>query len=283
MTTNTRRLNETKHLVKLNAHPKLNSPSMVAAWPGIGNVSVIVASYLKEKLPFRRLGELEASYFFNPIGVAVKDNVVEAPQFPQSKFYYWKNRPGRSDLILFIGDDQPNTKGYELANCVLDVGAKFQVKRVYTCAAALTHIHHTEQSRVWGVATTQKVAQDLHRFELTQGGNLQIAGLNGLVLGVARERGIEGVCLLGEVPMYATRLPNPMAALAVLDALTMMLNIKIDMNEIMQVATEARERMKQVVAEAMGEYISYFTEPIWESGQENLDDEDEDADGEEEE
>ncbi|MBI4284530.1 MAG: PAC2 family protein [Chloroflexi bacterium] len=255
---------------------------MLAAWPGIGNVSVIVANYLKSKLHFRRLGEIEASYFFNPIGVAVKDNVVEAPQFPQSQFYYWKNKPGHGDLILFIGDDQPSTKGYELANCVLDVAAKFQVKRVYTCAAALTHIHHTEQSRVWGVATTQEVAQDLQRFELTRGGALQIAGLNGLVLGVAKERGVEGVCLLGEVPTYATRIPNPMAALAVLDALTMMLGIKIDMNEMMQVAAEAREKMKQVVAEAMGEYISYFTEPIWESGQEDVGEE-EDADGEDEE
>ena len=26
--------------------------------------------------------------------------------------------------------------------------------------------------------------------------------------------------------------------------------------------------MKQLVAEAMGEYINYFTEPIWEQGEE---------------
>jgi len=257
-----------KNLVKFYARPKLNSPNMLAAWPGISNVSIIAATYLKRKLDFKQLGEVEPSHFFDPIGVIVRDNVVEAPQFPQSQFYYWKNKGKGSDIILFIGEDQPAAKGYELANCVLDVGLRFQVKRIYTCAAALTRIHHTEPPKVWGVATSQQVAEDLKNYDLVPRGNLQIAGLNGLLLGVAKERDIEGVCLLGEVPMYATRIQNPMAALAVLKVLTKMLDIEIDMAELAQLARETKERMRQVAAEAMGEYIDYFTEPIWEHGEE---------------
>ncbi len=262
-----------KDLVKLYARPKLNSPNMLAAWPGIGNVAIIVATYLERKLDFKKLGEVKASHFFDPIGVVVRDNVVEAPQFPQSKFYYWKNQGGGSDVILFIGDDQPATKGYELANCVLDVGLRFQVGRIYTCAAALTRIHHTEQPRAWGVATSQQVAEDLKEHDLVLRGNLQIAGLNGLLLGVAKERGIEGVCLLGEVPMYATRIQNPMAALAIVNVLTKMLGVEIDMAELTQLAQETKERLKQVAAEAIGEYIDYFTEPIWEHGEEEEEEE----------
>jgi len=257
-----------KGLVKLRAQPRLNSPNMLTAWPGVGNVAMIVATYLQRKLDFKELGEIEASRFFDPIGVLVKDNVVEAPQFPQSKFYYWKSKGGGSDIILFIGEDQPTAKGYELANCVLDVGLRFQVKRVYTCAAAMTRIHHTEPPRVLGVATSQSVAEDLKKYDLIHAGNLQIAGLNGLLLGVAEERDIEGICLLGEVPAYATRIQNPMAALAVLKVLTVMLDIEIDLDELAQLAVETRERMKEVAAQAMGEYIDYFTEPIWERGEE---------------
>ncbi len=255
-------------LVKLYAKPKLNSPVMLAAWPGIGNVAIIVATYLERKLVFKRLGEVEAPHFFDPIGVIVIDNVVEAPQFPRSRFYYWKNNEGGSDIILFIGEDQPAAKGYELANCVLDVGLNFGIKRVYTCAAALSRIHHTEQPAVWGVATSQQVTEDLKRYNLVRKGNLHIAGLNGLLLGVAKEKGVEGACLLGEVPAYATRIQNPMAALAILKALTTMLDIEIDLAELVQLAGEAKERMKQAAAEAMGEYIDYFTEPIWEHGEE---------------
>ena len=264
-----------KGIVRYYARPQLNSPAMLAVWPGIGNVAVIVANYLRKQLNFKRLAEIEPSHFFNPIGVVVKENIIEAPQFPQSKFYYWKNKKGASDLILFIGDDQPLTQNYELANVVLEVGLKFKVKRVYTLAAALTHIHHTERPRVWGVGTTKTLTKELRQLDLIQGGNLQIAGLNGLMLGIAKERKIDGICLLGEVPMYATRVQNPMAALSVLEALTMMLEIKIDMTEMEELAAETQERMKQMVAEAMGEYISYFTEPIWEQGQDPEDDEEE--------
>ncbi|HET6477716.1 MAG TPA: PAC2 family protein, partial [Dehalococcoidales bacterium] len=147
-----------KGLVNLKARPRLNSPNMLAAWPGVGNVAVIVATYLLRKLKFKELGEVEPSYFFDPVGVLVKDNVVEEPKFPQSKFYYWKNKGGGSDLIVFIGEDQPAAKGYELANCVLDVAERFKALRVFTCAAAMTRIHHTESPGVLGVATNPSAA-----------------------------------------------------------------------------------------------------------------------------
>jgi proteasome assembly chaperone (PAC2) family protein len=236
---------------------------MLASWPGISNVSTIVATYLKRKLDFQRLAEVESFHFFDPIGVAVENSIVEAPQFPRSEFYYWKNKGRGSDVILFIGENQPTTKGYELANCVLDVGLSFQVKRIYTCAAAPTRIHHTEEPRVWGVATSRQVVEELKRVDLVQMSNLHIAGLNGLLLGIAKERDIEGVCLLGEVPIYATRIQNPMAALAILRALTKMLDVEIDTAELTQLARETKDKMKQVAAAAMGEYIDYFTEPIW--------------------
>ena len=261
-------------LVKLYARPRLKSPVLLAAWPGISNVAIIVASYLERKLGFKRLGEIQASHFFDPIGVIVRDNVVEAPSFPQSRFSYWKNQAGSSDIILFIGEQQPAAKGYELANSVLEVGMRFSIKRVYTFAAALTRIHHTEQPRAWAVATSREVAEDLGRYNLMQKRNLQIAGLNGLMLGVAKERDIEGVCLLGEVPMYATKIQNPMAALSILKALTRILNIKIDLSELVQLANETREGMKRAAAEAMGEYIDYFTEPIWEQDEEDEEEED---------
>ncbi|MFH0941939.1 MAG: PAC2 family protein [Chloroflexota bacterium] len=263
------------NLIKLRARPKLVSPVMLASWPGISNVAPITASYLKTKLPFKELGEIDAAYFFDPIGVLAKNNVVEAPQFPMSRFYYCKN-PGASDLILFIGDDQPATNNYQLANCVLDVAVRFKVSRVYTFAAALTRIHHTEPSRVWGVASSPDLIPELKQYNLLRNGDLQIAGLNGTLLGVARERGIEGICLVGEVPSYTSRIDNPMAALAIIRVLTDMLGIKVDLGELAQQAAETKERLKEVTARAMGEYIDYFTTPIWESGEEDEDVEDED-------
>jgi uncharacterized protein len=256
-------------LVRTFARPKLNQPNLLAVWPGVGNVAMIIATYLTTKLALKDLAEIDPAIFFDPTGVLVHDSIIEAPQFPQSKFYYKKNdKKGGKDLILFVGDDQPASKGYELANCVLDLALRFKVERVYTCAAALTRIHHTEQPKVWGVGTNPELVQELKKLNLKQKGNLQIAGLNGLLLGVAKERAMDGMCLLGEVPQYASRMPNPMAALAVLKVLSNMLEIEVDLADLTKLAEETREKMKQAAAEAMGQYIDYFTQPIWEQGQE---------------
>jgi len=81
---------------------------------------------------------------------------------------------------------------------------------------------------------------------------------------IAKEKGIDGICLLGEVPTYATRIPNPKAALAILEILTKMLGIEINLSELISLAKEAEEEMKKVAAQAMGEFIDQFTKPIWE-------------------
>ena len=254
--------------IKLYKQPRPKACDLLAAWPGIGNVSLIVAQYLRDKLGADEIGEILPFNFFDPIGVVVRDNVVETPQFPESKFYYWQNPVSDRGLVLFIGEEQPSSKGYELAHCILDVAKKFRVRRVYTCAAALARIHHTESPKVWAVATDKKLIPDLEKYEIILRGDLHIAGLNGLFLGVAKEKGIEGICLLGEVPTYATRIPNPKAALAILGVLTKMLAIDIDLSGLVSLAKEAEEEMKRIAAKAMGEFIDHFTEPLWEQKEE---------------
>ena len=58
-----------KKLIKLYANPKLKAPVMLAAWPGFGNVAMLVANYLLDKLDFKDLAENDAGNFFDPIGV----------------------------------------------------------------------------------------------------------------------------------------------------------------------------------------------------------------------
>jgi len=244
---------------------------MIAAWPGISNVAMIVATFIARKLECKELAEVQAPYFFDPIGVMVRHSIVEEPQFPQSRFFYWKNPIG-NDLIVFIGEAQPNSNGYSLANCIVDAAEHYEVQRIYTCAAAITHIHHTEEPKVLGVGTSVELVKELAQYSYVQAGNLQISGMNGMLLGVAKERGIEGACLLGEVPNYTTRINNPVAALSVTSVLCKILKIEVDLTELQAAAAEASAGMKRIAAEAMEEYIDYFTEPIWENGENDSDD-----------
>jgi uncharacterized protein (TIGR00162 family) len=273
--------------IKLKTKLITRDCDFIASWPGIGNVSLIIAKYIQEKLKAREIGYIEPFNFFDPIGVMVKNNVIEAPQFPENKFYFYHNPRSNRDLVLFISDEQPSTKGYDLANYILDVCNQIKVKRVFTCAAAIVRIHHTEAPRVWAAATKPEIVNELKNFNVILKGQIQIAGLNGLFLGVAKERGMDGICLLGETPSYTTRIPNPKAAVAILEVLAKILDIEIDLGELTIIAKQSEETMKRIASEAMEQYITSYTKPVWppeeESDEEEGDDDDDDDDDEEEE
>jgi proteasome assembly chaperone (PAC2) family protein len=259
---------DTKGAVRLYKRPRPRSCSMLASWPGIGDVSLTAAKYLVEKLNAVEIGEIEPVHFFEPVGVSVRDNLVESPRFPESKFYYWQYPKAGKGLLIFIGEEQPSFKGYELVNCVLDVAQRFRVTRIYSCAAAVTRIHHSEEIKVWGAGTTSNLVEELARHNVILRGNLRIAGLNGLILGMAKERGMEGVCLLGEVPSYATQMTNPKASLAVLRVLAETLGITLDLTDLGHLAERVDEEMDRIAKRVTAEFIDQFTEPIWEQDEE---------------
>jgi uncharacterized protein len=110
--------------------------------------------------------------------------------------------------------------------------------------------------------------EELSKQNVILRGNLRIAGLNGLILGMAKERGMKGICLLGEVPSYATQIANPKASLAVLGILTKMLGITLDLAELGHLAERVDEEMDRIAKKVTAEFIDQFTEPIWEQDEE---------------
>ena len=69
-------------------------------------------------------------------------------------------------------------------------------------------------------------------IELIQEG--RISGLNGVLLGVATERGLRGTCLLGEMPHILIQFPFPKASLAVLRVFSSLASIELDTHELVE-------------------------------------------------
>jgi proteasome assembly chaperone (PAC2) family protein len=73
--------------------------------------------------------------------------------------------------------------------------------------------------------------------------------------------------------MYATRIPNPKAALAVTEKLCKLLGVEVDLTELKEQTRLAEEEMKRLAVQAMGEFIDHFTRPIWPPPNEEEEDE----------
>ncbi len=256
-----------EELIRVSQDIELTDPVLVAAWPGIANVAMTAITYLADKLKAEEFAKLDALQFFDLNGAMIENNVIQLPKLPESKFYYWKRNGAGSDIILFIGEAQPTMKSFELANRILDFARSYGVKRVYTIAAAMVPQFH-EQPRVWGTATNPFLVKELHEYGLDLKGNFYVAGMNGLLLSVAKSKRMEGTCLLGETPKYLSELDNPIASQAVLAVLANILHIEIDMSELQETARQASTEIKEALQESRRQYIDHFTVPLWERPQE---------------
>jgi len=248
--------------IKLYKEPALENSILFCGWPGIGNIGIIAIDTLRGVLGAEQFGEIEPFQFFNPRKVTIEKGLLKTLEFPACKFYF--TRIENNDLIFFIGDQQPTEgrtryaegrKAYQMANLVLDVAEKFDCQRVYTSGAAVTQTHHTLKPRVWAVPNNQKLVEEVKKYENTilmsgiegSGSQGTIAGLNGLLLGVAKKRGLEAICLMGEIPYYlqAAPWPYPKASKSVLEVLTKTLDIEIDLSQLDKLAKRVEKSIEQ--------------------------------------
>jgi len=239
--------------VVFDHEPPIRDPYLIAVWSGMGNVALGAVKYLKDQLGAERFGEIKIAESYGFTGVTVKDDgTVESPLLtgiPGNGLYYWKNRHSSNDIIIFMGETQPSGMEYEFAHKLIEVGEKFKVKRIYTAAAFALPIHISQESKVHYVGTTIELIEDLKRFDLQLMTGGSISGLNGFILGIAKEKGIEGVCLLGEMPNYLTHIEYPKASYSVLSILTKILNIDIDMGELLSISRFQEEELKRYIKE----------------------------------
>jgi len=249
--------------VKLHKKPRLKRPDMVVGWPGIGNIGIIAVDTLRQQLQAQEFGEIEAYDFFYPTRIVIKADLLENLEFPASKFYY--QRLQNKDLIIFIGEEQPTEgsgvyaqgrKAYQMANLVLDVAERFDCQRVYTSGAAVALTHHTLRPRVWAAPNEEELINEIRRYENTllmgdvegRGGQGSITGLNGLLLGAAKKRGLGGICLMGEIPDYLSRapFPYPRAAKSVLEVMSSLLGITLDLRDLDELDARIEELIESL-------------------------------------
>jgi len=223
---------------------QLHDPWLVAVWPGMGTVAMGAGYYLMAKLGMHLWEELPARDLFEVDHVDVKDGLIQVAPLPRSRLFLWKDPQQHHDLIVFIGEAQPTMKSGLICQQLIDRVRPLGVTRVFTFAAMATQMRPGDQGRVFGAAIDRGTLARFKDLDLTvlEGG--QINGLNGVLLGVAAESGMQGGCLLGEMPQLFAQLPYPKASLAVLEFFVTLAGIKVDLGELESHAQDVEQKLE---------------------------------------
>ena len=244
----------------------MKSPVLLASWPGIGNIGLIAIEYIRQQFPAALIAEIDPRDFYYPGSISVRNGLLETITFPTCHFYACRQN-GR-DFILFLSEEQPHegskryaegTRAYDMANLVLDVAEKYGCERIYTSGAAIALNHHSMKPRVWAVPNNAALLDEIrtHRdIMLMSGvhgrdGQVVISGLNGLLTGVAQERGMDALCILGEIPIYlqGMPLPYPKASRSVLEALSRLTGLTVDYSRLDAWSMKIEKRINELLEE----------------------------------
>jgi len=219
-----------------------SNPILIEGLPGLGLVGKIALRYMIKQLKAKKVAYLYSPHFPYFVLVNKKGNV----RLLRGAFYCYKN-PNGNDLILFTGDSQSQTiEGqYEIADQILGFSEKHNVKTIATIGGY--RMEPKDKPKVFVAATTQEILDKALQAGTTLSiSGSPIVGTAGLILGMAKFKKIDAICLLGETRGY---LPDPQSAKSVLEVLKSAFNFDLDLtglNEEIARAETMVSRLQQI-------------------------------------
>jgi hypothetical protein len=230
--------------------PKATNPVLVCGLPGSGYVGKLAADHLVSAYKLKKIAEYICESF--PPVVNVKaDGTTEQMK---GELYFGQVARGK-DIMVFTADAQPTSSDgeYELSDAVVKMAKKCGVKKVYTLAAYITG-SFSASPKVYGSATSKAMLDSISGMGVTLMKDGGISGMNGLLIGMAALRGLEGACLLGETSGFVV---DAGASKSVLDVLSKAVESPIDTSKLREKAEETQKVISQL--QAMSEQSQEMT------------------------
>ncbi len=237
--------------VVFSLKPKLRNPVLVEGLPGIGNVGKIAVGHLIRELRAKKFARLYYSDF-PPQVIVRKSGYIEEMK---NEFYYFS---GERDIVFITGNTQALSPPgqYSLAWKIMEIAEELGVVEVYTLGG-LGVGRNVEKPRVFAATTSRRFKELLKEKEvvLERDGEGQIIGISGLLMALAKMKGLPGLCLMGETSGFY---PDYRAAGMVLELLAELLNISVNVQKLLEKGRENEKKrektanVEQKIMESLG-------------------------------
>jgi hypothetical protein len=179
--------------------PALENPIFVQGLPGFGNVGKIAAHLLIKFCGAKPFMELFSPSFPDYVSVSSK-GICHLPRYE-----FFAAPMEKNNFIVMTGDTQPSFDDvlghYAICGEVIDVVQKFGCRLIVTIGGMPMN---EEKAQVFVAATSPRLAQEFMDKGAVIYSKGRIVGATGLILGLAKERGLEGLCLLGATSGFRT-------------------------------------------------------------------------------
>jgi proteasome assembly chaperone (PAC2) family protein len=173
-------------------NPTLENPVFVQGLPGFGNVGRIAAHLLIKFCEAKPFAELYSPSFPDYVSISSK-GIAHLP-----KYEFYAAPMEKNNLVIMTGETQPSFDDvlahYHVCSEIVDFVEKLGCHFIVTMGGVpLTE----DKTQVYIAATSPRLATEFMEKGAVIYGKGRIVGGTGLTLALAKERNLEGICLLG--------------------------------------------------------------------------------------
>ncbi|MDQ1380046.1 MAG: hypothetical protein QOJ71_765 [Actinomycetota bacterium] len=245
--------------IRWSVEPSLHRPAMIAAFSGWNDAADSASDAVRWLVrasaarPFAAL-DIEEYLDFQAARPTVEliDGVVRTVNWPALAFSAGSLPAGGRDLVLLLGVE-PNLKWRTFCDDVVGVARKTNCEMIVTLGALLGDTPHSRPIKCTGSATDEVLAARLGMQRSRYEGP---TGIVGVLHDAVRRSGLASASIWAPVPHYVATPPNPKATRALLDRLSDLLDLGLDLTDL-DIASSAWERSVSEVVAGDADVASY--------------------------
>ena len=262
--------------VRWMAQPTLHRPTIIAAftgWNDAGDAASNSVRHLIEAWKAQPLAEIDPEEFtdFATVRPHVRLDAGMTRSIVWPTVGLWSASTPGGDVIMLLGPE-PSLRWRLFGEQVMAVAGKFEATMLLTLGALLADVPHSRPVQLMGTATDQAM---IERFDLQRSRYEGPTGIVGVLHDAASRIDLPSASLWAAVPAYASQVPSPKAALALVERTCEMLGCPASTARLVSDAGEYDARVSAFVGDD-DELIGYVSR--WESLADSgaLDDDDDD-------
>jgi len=258
--------------------PTMRNPVMISAFTGWNDAADAASTAVRtliEAWSATPLAEINPEDFTDfastrPI-VRLKDGVTRTIVWPTVTMWH-ASTPG-SDVILVLGPE-PSLRWRLFTEQILSVASHFDASMMISLGALLADVPHNKPIQLIGTASDSNM---IERFDLQRSQYEGPTGILGVLLDACNEASLPSASLWAAVPAYASQIPSPKAAAALISRAGEIIGTPAPIGLLQQAIEAYERRVNQIVDE--DEDLAAYVERLDSSGEGDYEDDEDEDDG----
>ena len=231
-----------------------------SGWADAAEGATSAVKFLKRKLKAQKFAEFDPEEFYDfaqtrPTTTRTRDGKRHI-HWPANEFFHLTNPDTDSGLMIFMGVE-PNLRWRTYSQGIARLAFEQGVETVIHIGALLDAVPHTRPVKLSGTATRPDLSEFLEGREIRSSNYQGPTGISSSVMDACVKQGLGYSSIWGHTPHYLQAAPNYRVAYSLLQPLTRLLRLPLDLEELRGAAAKFDDEVVRAVQadEQIGSYV----------------------------